>query len=395
MIRAILLTILLGLARVAIAAPDEPYDPGLAYTADIFSNLKGGERRGTAWLDNLDLTLAIDADKAWGIPRTDVFIYGLYNNGSRFSDGIVGDAQVASNIETDVRAARLYEAWIEHRFGRASLRAGLYDLNAEFDAIDPASLFLNSAQGIGTDFGQTGRNGPSIFPVTSPGARLELTGGHWLLRSAVLDAVPGDPDDPGATRIELGNGTLWSTELNFAKGQARYAVGYWRYASQLPDLGSGHLRTGNDGWYGFAVHSFEGPGAAAYIRIGEAHRPSTSSVAISARDWSGRASRAGPKIPLALLWRGRARALPGDRLPVVSGGRSRLRPHGLCTLMILSACSLISSILWTRAPTPISPTRGLRVCESSFPSTRRSRDTPARTYCREYLRAHRRALPGW
>lgn len=51
------------------------------------------------------------------------------------------------------------------------MRIGLYDLNSEFDALDDAGLFINSAFGVGTDIGLTGVNGPSIFPVTSLAVR--------------------------------------------------------------------------------------------------------------------------------------------------------------------------------------------------------------------------------
>lgn len=73
-----------------------------------------------------------------------------------------------SNIETGVRATRLYEAWLETGLGeRGSLRAGLYDLTSEFDVLETANLFIHSAHGIGSDIGLSGLNGPSIFPVTS------------------------------------------------------------------------------------------------------------------------------------------------------------------------------------------------------------------------------------
>ncbi|MCG8506051.1 MAG: carbohydrate porin, partial [Sphingomonadales bacterium] len=114
--------------------------------------------RGVRYLDNLDLTLEADLGRAVGLADTTLFLYGLYNNGTAFSDGLVGDAQVVSNIEAPVAAFRLYEAWLEHRLfeDAVSLRAGLYDVNAEFDALESAGLFLNSAHGIGTDIGQTG-----------------------------------------------------------------------------------------------------------------------------------------------------------------------------------------------------------------------------------------------
>src|SRR3546814_8879648 len=82
---------------------------------------------------------------------------------------------------SDLRALRLYEAWIDQKIGdAASVRIGLYDLNSEFGALDTAGFFVSSPHGIGTDFAQSGRNGPSIFPATS----LEL--GRASCRASVL-----------------------------------------------------------------------------------------------------------------------------------------------------------------------------------------------------------------
>jgi carbohydrate-selective porin OprB len=91
-------------------------DVSIAYTGEILGNTRGGVGRGARYLDNLDVTLTIDAERAFGWRAATLFAYGLYNNGRPFSDDLVGAAQGVSNIETGVRAARLYEAWIEQRF---------------------------------------------------------------------------------------------------------------------------------------------------------------------------------------------------------------------------------------------------------------------------------------
>src|SRR3546814_14116465 len=107
-------------------------------------------------------------------------LFRSYNNGRSISD-LAGDVQAVSNIETGVRALRLYEAWIDQKIGdAASVRIGLYDLNSEFDALDTAGFFVSSTHGIGTDFAQSGRNGPPLFPATS----LEL--GRASCRASVL-----------------------------------------------------------------------------------------------------------------------------------------------------------------------------------------------------------------
>ena len=195
-----------------------------------------------------------------GIPRTTAFVFAIYNNGAQFSGSLVGDAQVASNIETGVQAARLYEAWIEHGFAgdRGSLKFGLYDLNTEFDALEASSLFIGSAHGIGTDFSQTGLNGPSIFPSTSLAARLELLPTEGLkMRGAMLDAVPNDPDRPARTLLRLSGreGALFIGEAEYHRSPNRVIAGYWRYSATFIDtLESAKTRSiqtanGNEGYY--------------------------------------------------------------------------------------------------------------------------------------------------
>ncbi len=218
----------------------EAFTAEVAYTVDAWTAAHGGLRKDVRYLDNLDVLLTMDLERLFALPRTTAFVYGLYNNGARFSDGVAGDAQGLSNIETGVRAARLYEAWLEHTgaSGRWSLKGGLYDLNSEFDALETSSLFIGSAHGIGTDIAQTGHNGPSIFPSTSLAIRLQTSINDSLaLRMAVLDGVPGNLDRPARTTIRLGNGegALLIGEADYAFASARLIGGLWRYTGAFED----------------------------------------------------------------------------------------------------------------------------------------------------------------
>ena len=177
----------------------------------------------------------------------------------------------------------MYEAWIEQSLadGKLSLRAGLYDLNSEFDALDAAGLFINPAHGIGTDFSQSGLNGPSIFPVTSLAVRLQYKASDdTTLRLAVLDGVPGDPVRPKRTAIKLGkgDGAMLVGELDQRVGDWRLIAGYWRYTALFDDLldtaraGVPSQRRGAQGAYlrgeGLVAGTKEGSGLDAFFRLG-------------------------------------------------------------------------------------------------------------------------------
>jgi porin len=254
-----------------------PFIVDVTYTFDVWQAAKGGIRKGARYLDNLDVVAEADMEELVGWKGAEIHVYGLYNNGKSLN-ALMGDAQVASNIETGVKAVRLYEAWVDQKIGeKASVKIGLYDLNSEFDALDASGLFMGSAHGIGTDISQTGLNGPSIFPSTSLAARLEIEPAkRWKIRAAVLDGVPGDPNRPKRTAVNLSgkDGALIIGELEAPLGKGKLLLGHWRYTSPF-DAWQGGRGRGNDGWYvrgetplsGTDIDT-DGRGLAAFFRFG-------------------------------------------------------------------------------------------------------------------------------
>lgn len=236
----------------------------LVYTLDILSNVSGGIRQTTEFLGNVDLQMTADMERLFGWEGGTLFLYGLGNHGDRFSDA-VGDVQIISNIEGPA-TIKLYEAWYEQKFldERLSVRAGLYDVNTEFDFIPAGILFVHSAHGMGSDFGNSGKNGPSTFPATSLSARIKLQPTeNTYLQMLVADGVPGDLSDPRRTQIKLDSddGLMLATEVGYyklpskalsrsARGQAaelpaserrygyfgKYALGVWGYTTEFDDF---------------------------------------------------------------------------------------------------------------------------------------------------------------
>jgi len=262
------------------------------YVADVMHNARGGIKTGTGYLDDLRLQMSVDAEKSLGIEGGTFFAFARAINSGDFATRYSGEFQKVSNIDASP-AVRLYEAWYEQTFfeNRVSVRAGLYDLNTEFDANPVAVLFLNAAQGIGTEFGQTGRNGPSIFPVTSLAARIDWHDPSGLgVRFAILDGVPGDIRNPKRTAIKLGDGdgALLVAQADYAWSGGQFAVGGWQYTARFDDIvddasGLTHKRKDNAGAYGFITNRFfgndeGGPALDAYVRVGIA-QPSINPVA--------------------------------------------------------------------------------------------------------------------
>jgi porin len=267
-----------GYPRSANERADKPVEFSVVYTAELRGNASGGIKRGVRYLDNLDVQVAIDADRLVGWRGARLFAYAIYNNGQPLSE-LVGDNQGVSNIETDVKAVRLFEAWVEQDVGnKGSIKAGLYNVNSEFDTTQSGGLFLLSSHGIGPDLSQSGRSGPSIFPRTSLAIRGAVAlGEHWLARAAVLDGVPDDPAHPRRTAIKLSarDGALVVGEIDYLNGGTKAAIGAWSYTARFeriaPNASSGH---GNKGAYIFAEHRLVGnrsddaAGLAGWLRFG-------------------------------------------------------------------------------------------------------------------------------
>src|SRR5438128_12130722 len=121
-----------------------------------------------------------------------LFVEGLNIHGGHPSS-FAGDAQGVSSREGPARWT-LEEGWIQQNLfdNQLSILIGRYDLNTEFYRLQSAGLFLNSSFGIGPEFSQSGRGGPSIFPNPSVGARIAWKPARsMVLRSAILEGVPG------------------------------------------------------------------------------------------------------------------------------------------------------------------------------------------------------------
>ena len=256
------------------APPSAPVTLTLNETLDLWRNVKGGIKVGDTQLNKLQIIADLDGE-AWSAPRWKARLQYFRTNGESLSGGRIGDIQTASNIEA-LSADRLMEAWVERRIGRTgALRAGLMDLNADFDSIEPAALFLNSSHGIAPDLSRTGRNGPSIFPVSALGVHGQWSPRRaWTVRVAVFDGVPGDPDHPkafAAVKLRRGDGALLIAQTDWAAGEAmRVSFGAWRYSGRFDLIDDPTRRQrGWAGVYAFAQGRLPAaPNARAWFRVG-------------------------------------------------------------------------------------------------------------------------------
>ncbi len=121
---------------------------------------------------------------------------------------------------------------MEFGFGDSSntLRAGVLDLNAEFDTPVTQGIFTASPFGIGTEFSQTGARGPVCWPTTGLGIR--VAGERQRAPALALRRLrrrPGtDDDDFTSTRVSGDEGALLVGELEYSSDRIhKAALGAW------------------------------------------------------------------------------------------------------------------------------------------------------------------------
>ncbi len=260
-----------------------------AYVVDLLGDLDGGKARGARYLDFVKLSAAYDGAAA-GRQGLTALVSIEHVNGADISNELIGVSQAVTNIEATPEAFRFYEAWVQKEIGggAGAVKAGLIDLNANFDVQETAALFLNSSDGIGPDFSDSGLNGPSIFPTPA----LAVTAfwrpaAGWTAQAGVFDGVAGDPNDRGrfvAVQISPRDGALIVAQVERRFGDAaRLEAGAWTYTASFAALdqfdaaGAPRRIGGNGGLYGLVEgrlarkpKSGEG-GLSGWLRLGVAN----------------------------------------------------------------------------------------------------------------------------
>lgn len=188
-----------------------------AYKGDLVSNFKGGIATGSTYLGLADLFLHFDAEKAGLWKGGEFLVHGANSHGGEPSANLIGDFQVASNIEAGNHTF-LYELWFKQTIGNVTATIGLQDLNAEFASSEGGSLFLNSSFGVHSIISDNIL--APIFPLTSQGITLCWNTSEKLsLKTAIYRGCPIDFDaNPYNIKWDLNNldGLLWVTEGQYS-----------------------------------------------------------------------------------------------------------------------------------------------------------------------------------
>lgn len=212
-------------------------------------------KRGWNLLGSMLLQFDLDAEQSVGWKGGSLFVALLGIHGGPFTDR-VGDFQTVSNIEA-FPTVKLLEVRLEQAFSeQLALTLGLLALDSDFDIRSSAELFVHSSPGTGGDLGQVGINGPGIFPVGALGGQLRYQNEGWYGQVAVVDGVPGDPDNPVGNTFRLSSeegafvigelGHVWSDDFGEL---GKLGFGAWGFTETLETHSDPNRLSSNRGAY--------------------------------------------------------------------------------------------------------------------------------------------------
>lgn len=250
----------------------------VAYTGTLANNVVGGVARGSVVQSAALLQANVNLRTLIGWRGAHLFVSEVGTAGPS-PDQLVGDLQgVLSTVAP--AGVRLEEAWLEQNMlnNHVSVLLGRYDVSSEFYRLQSSGIFFNSSFGIGAELGLSGVEGPSSYPFTAVGVRVEYKATrNSVFRAAVLDGVPVDRPGGGIHLFAPGDGAFAIGEFailsrpdtaavmhdrRFRIGRgiprpyvAKVAVGVWGYTTNMPDLvdtlanGSPVIHGGSGGAY--------------------------------------------------------------------------------------------------------------------------------------------------
>ena len=255
---AAVLAILAGEAHADTVDKLPPLTIAARETFDAFA-VPAGRDQGAALLNKIQVSATLRGER-FGLAGWTLHGQVIRFDGQSLSRKL-GDVQTADNIEA-VPVTRLFEAYIAKLWGNdansVAARFGLIDLNSQFDSIDPTSVMVNSSHGIGPDLSRSGRNGPSIYPVTSVGSTVTWVHSQtWTFRLGVFDGVAGSPTHPHAffaERLKPSDGLFAIVQADWQLTKSsRLEGGVWGYTAAQD--GSSGSKAHDRGAY----VSYEGP----------------------------------------------------------------------------------------------------------------------------------------
>ncbi len=240
----------IGDVRTALDASGIAF--GLTETDEVLGNPTGGFRRGAIVEGLTQMSIGVDAARAFGLQGGifEVSAYQIHGRGLTSRD--VGNLNVISGIEADP-ATRLNELWYQQAFwdGKADVKVGQQSADFEFITSEYEDLFINSGFGWPTLPALDLPSGGPAYPLATPGIRLrvrptdQVTALVGLFNGSPAGLRPGDPqvNDPSGTNFDVTSGALVIGEVQYAVNKDKdakglpgtYKLGAWYNSNRFAD----------------------------------------------------------------------------------------------------------------------------------------------------------------
>ena len=219
-------------------------------TLDTSWDLAGGANpRSTAirYLLNANLTLDTAHLVGW---KDGTFFLNFQNQDGRNGEEMVRSVQGISNIDSD-RLTQISELWYQQLLwdGKARIKVGKVDANAEFARVENGAEFLNSSFG----FSPTIVGFPS-YPNPATSLNIMATPTPWLYCGVGLYDGATMESSPTGSRGPAGlsrHGMFYIGEAGLKWGETlrgRVGAGSWHHTGDMPRF-DGRTQSGTTGYY--------------------------------------------------------------------------------------------------------------------------------------------------
>ena len=215
------------------ADPTSPVQFKLTYTGEAWDN-RGGAQTVTNYMQSLDGSLSIDADKlGWRGARFYMEAVGIAGHSLISESGALSGPSAIDGLAA-VNTFRLYQAYYEQRIFRTDVLLGIYDLQTQFASTRPMDLFFNRSFAWSTPLTFSGLQGGLNLPLY-PNSQLGLRIKHEIneqlsVKFGLLNAQADNPNGPWNTDVQFNNkwGALAIGEVDYSPvARTKIMAGYW------------------------------------------------------------------------------------------------------------------------------------------------------------------------
>ncbi len=223
----------LCLSVLAFSQEDEkPLTYSAMYVGDFLGNTMGGIKKDFTYLGAAKIGINLDTEKAHLWKGGELNLSGYFTHGGTPSRTFIGDFQCVDNYEAGNHAFLFELSYAQTFADKFSVKIGLQDLNADYDACEASSAFVNSSFGIHSVF--AGNFTSPIYPITGLALNLKWDiSEKWVWQAAIFDGGVIDFDE-----------NAYNIKWKLDKSKGYLTMSEWQFVNEREDNFSGIYKLG-------------------------------------------------------------------------------------------------------------------------------------------------------